>query len=393
MKKLKIFSLLFVVLLALGSAVPVFAVEENELVASPEVNINDSLVSWWNFEGENAADMLKDKATKGESTDDLTKKGSGTVIENGVAYIPSAYENHLDLTAATKDMTNVTSMTIYMKAKYSGENTDFADLITYNGLYRIYKLKDSTSPNGAVMEASAFATKNNSKLGTVRIRPKSEESVKIVQDEWFYIALTMEIDADNKGTAIMYISKDGLTYYKTVTNIAFTDAVIDDMKVRQEDTKALVTIGKMIGSNDISDRGISYWFDDIRIYNTVLTEKELARIIPNSLELRAESDIPDTPNPPDDNGSGTPPTTKPDNTPSTKPGTSTKPADTAPTTTKPVETEAVTDGSSSQTEKSGCGSVMSTGLAVTVAAVVLGCGTFWKRRKKTVKENHSGERK
>ena len=261
-------------LMILTLALSVTAADE---ATEPEADINDSLVTWWNFEGETEADTLKDKATNGQSVDDLTKSGTGTAVEDGIAYVPSAYENHLDMTAATADLTNVSSMTIYIKAKYTGNNVDFADLITYNGLYRIYKLKDSSSPAGAVIEASAFATKNNSDLGTVRVRPQSDGTIGIQQDEWFYVALTMEISEDNRGTAILYVSLDGLTYYKSETTMVFTEEILADLKTRQEDADAYVSLGKLTGETELDDRGISYWFDDCLLYTSHRPLRSLLR--------------------------------------------------------------------------------------------------------------------
>ena len=353
-----------------------------ELREVVDTTINGSLVTWWNFEGDTEEDALKDKATHGESTDDLTKNGTGTAIADGVAYVPSAVENNLQMSAATADLTGVSSMTIYMKAKYSGTNTDFADLFSYQGLYRIYKLKDSLSADGAVWEASAFATKNNSELGTVRIRPQSDGAVGIQPDEWFYLALTMEIDSDNKGTAILYVSKDGLTYSGYETTMDFTADILADLQIRQADTATTVALGKLISTSDVPtpDRGIDYWFDDVRIYNKVLTKTEIATIIPNTLELRDVSELPpepsepSDPSDPQDTGTSEHETDEP-----TVPGTVTDDSGAAdvPTGTEP---DSGTDTGAATEKKAGCASALGTGTAMLVALACAACALRKKKR-------------
>ena len=306
------------------------------LAQAEEDNINDSLVSWWNFEGANNTEILKDKAPKGKKSDDLTQVGGEIKYENGVAYVPSAINNALSLNAASEDLNNVYSMTLYMKAKYNGNNTDFADLFCYNGLYRVYKLKDSVSGHGAVLQATAFATANNADLGTVRIRPQTPLEFGIMTDEWFYVALTMNVDmTTNVGTAVIYISKDGLSYTKTELTMPITSAIYEDMATRTADTQAEVLLGKLSLVKDIPDRYINYWYDDVRIYNKVLDESDLARIIPNSLELRDKSEI-DTTVPSDTNAPET-------NTPETTKN---------PVTSKPASTNAVSNNAQSNTQKS-----------------------------------------
>ena len=362
-------------LMILPLALSVTAADE---ATEPEADINDSLVTWWNFEGETEADTLKDKATNGQSVDDLTKSGTGTAVEDGIAYVPSAYENHLDMTAATADLTNVSSMTIYIKAKYTGNNVDFADLITYNGLYRIYKLKDSSSPAGAVIEASAFATKNNSDLGTVRVRPQSDGTIGIQQDEWFYVALTMEISEDNRGTAILYVSLDGLTYYKSETTMVFTEEILADLKTRQEDADAYVSLGKLTGETELDDRGISYWFDDVRIYDRVLTQTEIARIIPNSLELRDESELPVDP-PETTGGDETTKTPSDDDTDAPSDDDTTAPSDSG---TEAPGNDATEPGAGDDTADAGCQSVLGAGVVMGVLIPSSFCAYAITRKKR-----------
>ncbi|MBQ7348205.1 MAG: hypothetical protein IJW55_09620 [Clostridia bacterium] len=271
MKKLLCFTLSLLMLLALH--IPAAATETGDPVTS-SANLNDSLVSWWNFEGDKATAVL-DKATNGTVADPLTATSKNTFDEaTGTVTVPATKGQYLRVAnKSTADLTNPSSMTVYLKAKYTGTNTDFADLIAFNNLYRIYKLKDSTSSDGAVFEACAFYTS-----GSNRMRPQTPKSVVIAEDQWFYLALTMEIDEAGTATAALYISTDGVNYIKnetyatTVTSLTLDETAIATLKGY---TETNVYIGKKDGNQDV---GIGYTFDDIRIYNKALTADEIESI-------------------------------------------------------------------------------------------------------------------
>ena len=249
--------------------------------SADEANFNDSLVAWWNFEGQNTNDILKDKATKGTTSDNFTQVGDAITYADGVANIPHDIGNHLEL-SASKDLTNVNSMTIYMKVKISGNNTAFADFFIYNGLYRLYKVNDNYSETSAIFQALAFGT------AAPNIKHQSEAVAAIVKDQWFYMALTMDIDETTKvGTSTLYLSNDGETYHKVTNTMTFTDTDLSALKTRQEDANAAIVLGKF-SKQIAADRGISFSYDDLRIYNSVLDEEDLARIIPNSLDLKGD---------------------------------------------------------------------------------------------------------
>ena len=271
--------------LLLLAAFPVSTVAtETDDPLTPYANLNDALVSWWNFAGDGTA-CLQDKAVNGGTADALTVAGGDTAVKDGVASVPHTMGSYISFPSST-DLTDVTSMTVYLKAKYTGSNTDFADLIAFNNLYRIYKLADSASGNGAVFEASAFATS-----GSTRIRPQSNTAVEVGQDQWFYIALTMEIDSDNQGRAALYLSTDGIhytgneTYSGSTTSLSFTADAIEALKAKT----SKVVFGKT--NTTAADRGISYTFDDVRIYNKALTASELAAInMPTCIGYQVKDD-------------------------------------------------------------------------------------------------------
>ncbi len=275
MKRTLCMILSFLMLLAIS--VPVAATETDTESGDPvtaATNLNDSLVTWWNFEGNKDTAVL-DKAENGTIADPLNATSKPTFDEGtGTCTVPATKGQYLRVTnKATADLTNPSSMTVYMKAKYTGTNSDFADLIAFNNLFRIYKLKDSTSADGAVFEACAFYTS-----GDNRMRPQTPTSVAIAQDQWFYLALTMKIDDEGTATAALYISTDGISYVKNekyaskVTSLKLDDTAIATLNGY---VGTQVYLGKKDGNQDV---GISYTFDDVRFYNKALTETEIESI-------------------------------------------------------------------------------------------------------------------
>ncbi len=364
----KMFCVCLAVLMLCASALIVAANTESE-----DTNINEHLVTWWNFEGD-AANALKDKATKGTKADDLTKVGDGVTVENGVASIPSAVDNYL-WAEASADFNNVSAMTIYVKAQYSHVpdqvHTDFADLICYPNLYRVYKLKDSASANGGVLEATAFGT--TGAKNEYRVRPQTPKSTVLKDNEWFYYAVSMEIDG-KVGYATVYISNDGKNYEQTEMQLIFSDTVKADLQSRLANQAAQMVLGKLLPTDPaapIPERYINFQYDDVRFYDTVLTADELATIIPNSLELDTEEQITTTEEI----------TTETPTEEATEPATEakTEPATEAPVNEQTdIKNETNTDGTTSQNK--GCtGSVLTFGaMAIILSPAVL----FTAKKKK-----------
>ncbi len=372
----KMFCVCLAVLMLCASVLIVAANTESE-----DTNINEHLVTWWNFEGD-AANALKDKATKGTKADDLTKVGDGVTVENGVASIPSAVDNYL-WAEASADFNNVSAMTIYVKAQYSHVpdqvHTDFADLICYPNLYRVYKLKDSASANGGVLEATAFGT--TGAKNEYRVRPQTPKSTVLKDNEWFYYAVSMEIDG-KVGYATVYISNDGKNYEQTEMQLIFSDTVKADLQSRLANQAAQMVLGKLLPTDPaapIPERYINFQYDDVRFYDTVLTADELATIIPNSLALDIEEQTTTT----EEITTETPTeeVTEPATEAKTEPATEakTEPATEAPVNEQTdIKNETNTDGTTSQNK--GCtGSVLTFGaMAIILSPAVL----FTAKKKK-----------
>lgn len=227
------------------------------------------LVSHYDFEGETLDERYADKATAGVTRDSLkaVSKKEAVVADNGTAYVPGD-GGHL-LYTASDDIRNVYSMTFYSKLKWNyttagTPNSSFADLMFYEKLFRIFKqgTKDVNAP--AVFEARAFGTGT-----TVRA---INDKVTVREGEWFWIALSMEIDPENRATAVLYLSNDGFHYTSVSTTYQFSD---EEMATLNANLSAAT---EKIYSGYASARNVDYTFDDIRFYDVALTEEELISI-------------------------------------------------------------------------------------------------------------------
>lgn len=351
-------------------------------------DIEKHLVTHWDFEG-GTDEVLKDKAPNGRCSDELTMHGDAVKIENGIAHVPSAEGNCFSAAAGSPDLNNVYSMTVYIKAKYAGFNLDFADLIAYDGLYRIYKLKSEKSPLGAVLQATAFATANNADLGTVRIRPESDPSLCIDENEWFIVALTINIDKDNVGTATLYVTKDGVNYSITEKTMTFTNEIFDDMEKRRNNAEAEILLGKLSLVKNIPDRWIEFWYDDVRIYDTALDAEQVTNLMSANIEAPEEpvTDAPATEAPKTEPPATEAPATEAPITeaPVTEAPVTEAPATEAPLTDAPATEAPLTDepDNASDDEAANTGVYIAAGAAVIIVAAV--AAVLLKKKNKGAK--------
>ena len=335
--------------------------------------INDNLVIFWDFEGENA---LEDKATFGEAQDNLTVNGDGVTVTDGVAYIPKT--TGACLTAnRSNDMLNVESMTIYAKLKYTGEyGGSFADAFAYDGLFR-FQARGYSASKGATQFGSIL-------LGASALVP----GLYVPADSWFYVAITMEADfsnvpenvngeADVEGvdataSLVIHYSTDGTTWTKLGMNPDLTDGKINQNSANEKSelygllfnlkaSNRALYLGKTCGSGQ-PDRGLDFYFDDFRIYNKALTASEVKQIKPNTTELNAPESSGDESNSSNNSTENNTPSGNdtPSNTTAKKDDTTTKaPADKTTTTTEAPATQ----------EKSGCGAVAAMSLVFVTTCI------------------------
>ncbi len=244
-----------------------------DLSAEPDLStaLDHHLVSHYDFEGETLAEKYADKATVGKTKDSLkpvkNAKGSPITASNGCANVPGDGA-HL-LYTASDDIRNVYSMTFYSKLKWNytkagTPNASFADLMFYENLFRVFKQGTTDANTPAVFEARTF--------GTGTTMRSINDKIVVEQGEWFYVALTMEMDENHEATAVLYLSKDGIYYTSASATHSFTDAELETLNTN------LNAATEKIYNGYASARGVDYTYDDIRFYDVALTEEELISI-------------------------------------------------------------------------------------------------------------------
>ncbi len=239
--------------------------------------INDYLISWWNFEGADATEQMKDKAVRGANQDDLEIKGTVTV-DNGVAYVSKDAGNGL-FAARSEDLIGVESMTLYAKLKYTGSHQDWPDSIYYDGLYRYFNYQYDATYADTSLRACFFGSQ-------YLLAPGNQG-----QDTWYYVILTTEIDSEaEKMNFSVSVSVDGITWVTSSLSKDLDVATLSSIKVKQKAESAGLCLGK---ASRWLDRGVGYYFDDVRIYGKALSSNEFSLIQENTTDLRDPSTLPE----------------------------------------------------------------------------------------------------
>lgn len=234
------------------------------LIPAKAADINDSLVCWWNFEGETLEERLADKASAGSSKDNLEvltdESGSGVVFNNGIVYIDHAEGNILQLVDVTEDTRDFSQVTIYMHFKPTGIATQTSDVFYNKETVRTFV------NDGCTDGLMSFTTRiNNSAAKKAVFSPEASRSGD--SNGWFYMAITVSYNSTAKTAEVVnYLSTDGQNYVKQSTTVVDVDPM---------ERVNPIYIGK---TGSTYDRGISVYYNDIRIYNCVLTEQEVATI-------------------------------------------------------------------------------------------------------------------
>lgn len=239
---------------------------------APAGDISKYLITHWDFSGTSLTQRLSDKASAGNSKDDLTlmgnvtvKDGKATVYSDAGAYLYAKNQS---------DINSYTEFTYFIKFKATGTAVGFADFISKSGkdLFRAF-INDTKS----IDSKDFIDCRYKSNIGTSWAF-QNPQTFNANQD--FYIALTARLDkSEQKVYLVSYKSFDGVIY-EMGSEKAYgeTDAVIGmTTDFNADPTLGALIIGKHYG-NSAKDMGITFEFDDIRIYNRALTQAEIASI-------------------------------------------------------------------------------------------------------------------
>ena len=353
----KIIALFAALTMLLGMFMLPLSAEEN----AP--SLDDSLIVYYDFEGDTLEEQLSDKATAGVSKENLTlgvtKNESGedlSYVKDGVAHIASTGNNYLlcefdSETGVGKDIyENQTEMTVFVTFEVTGSWTVFVDFLDLNNIVRCFGkgITDGVSSNLEIRPAqNAYSNGANAMV--------VKNGQVFVGLDTVTFAVTTQYDAVAKTVTVSpYVSFNDEQKF-----IATTPKVISDVETYYSDS-AWLCLGKVFGYK-YYDRGANFDYEEVRIYNKVLTENELVSLLPE--------------------GSGSENAPAPDSSSNSSSNTTTAP--TPEDTTTPV-TDSVATGTDSSTgtsdeKKGGCGASMMLGTSM---MLVLTAGATLVRKKK-----------
>lgn len=214
--------------------------------------LDANLVSYYNFSGETADEQFADKAPNGTASDKLISSDNISV-ENGVANIPHDQYEYLAI-PKTGDGSDLAGKTIYMAYRadtaVSGSNAN--EILRSNGLFRYY-LKGGSTPTNYVLAGQVVSTTYTCG-GDTPAAPSGD---------WYYVAVTFDL-TESGLKAKVYNSANGIDYVATETTVAGVTAFAPSGDL---------FVGK--SHANVEDRGVTFSVNEIRIYDKVLSEREV----------------------------------------------------------------------------------------------------------------------
>ncbi|MBR7184876.1 MAG: hypothetical protein IKD37_04630 [Clostridia bacterium] len=229
-------------------------------IAVPSVSAADdlskNLIAWWNFEGATKEEQLADKSIGGKVADPLTMGGDLSKIENGVAYIDHEKGNYLSV-AASDDVKDLSNFTLYFRVATTGTHNS-------SNAAEIYKAHNSIRTfwwpmtSGGTIQSWIYG-KSSNKVSDTTFKYDN------MFDGFIYYAFTVKTEG-GKSTFTSYLSRDGKTYQ---ANSETFDTGVLTLEAGQA-----IFFGKTHATVD--SRGVSFQYDDIRLYNKALSADEVA---------------------------------------------------------------------------------------------------------------------
>ncbi|MBR7098231.1 MAG: hypothetical protein IKC59_02355 [Clostridia bacterium] len=225
---------------------------------------DNSLVTWWNFEGVTDADKLADKAQSGTPEKLST---SGTVTLNGeTAVTAKGTTSYLRVVASSvKDLEDWNDKTIYLQYKLSDACSDNLNLLQSNDANGIRYF--ITSSIDSITGEATY--KSNGCLGTWSSSSSTTFGYTTINNpqnaSWCYLAISFDRTEDGIDV-VLYNSVGGTTFTKTVKN--FTGDSLPTLSVPDIQFVLANSGGK---TTDIE-------IDDVRFYNAVLTEDVISTL-------------------------------------------------------------------------------------------------------------------
>lgn len=246
------------------------------VLALPAVAQTDAqLLIHYDFAGETQEARLANKADG--DTGALTLTGADSHTRDGVAFVSTKAGNYLSVPVGT-DVKNIgPASTIFVCFRAEGDNpNNAADIVQIGNVLRV-----ALDMNNKVFLRVGSGITNDASTQKVIQSP-------IQRNAWVCLALTLEIDGDTVKETVRLSSDEGKTWSST----EFTVSGVSGMYPAAGE----LLLGKV--SKGIPDRGTSFSYRDLRLWNAALTVEELQAVrLPAAPADETPDPIPEDPDP------------------------------------------------------------------------------------------------
>ena len=354
----KIAAICMIVCMLSALFVPVTAEE-----TAPAATLDDHLIVYYDFEGDTLEEQLSDKASAGKSKENLTVTSSllqqnnenctnttlspNTGVKDGKLYIDHDQNDRaecvFDLTSGAEDAQGADifantsgELTIFIQTQLNTVSSDWIDFLTIKKIGRYY-----------------FNTYSQQYYSSFAVRHKENRNIVTSLTDNVYVygttltfAVSYEYDQDAQTLKanVMYSPDEGDYWTSCESEHSNVTAFFTDATG--------IFLGK--SSASWSDRNGDVVVDNVRVYDKALTLDEVKSLLPSDDEVAGDDSTGDTSDSVQDSASNT---TAPD----------------TQGTQAPVTTDNVTTSSDSEKKKSGCSSVVFSGVIGLLPLVAGAC--------------------
>ena len=241
-------------------------------------HLENALITHYDFIGENESEQLRDKGTAGSTAENLTLSTTQTdgtddsYIRDGVAYISHKANNYLRTTQIGDIQRLEDAMTVFIEFKASiDEPINVGDAMVITNTARLGYFYNTSNTEQRYLYAAAG--KNNAGAGPTSTTDMPEG----FENGWIRMAYILEYDrvAGSAVITILY-SVDGGANWDSASRTAAQSDTVDLTTIFSGATD--LVLGKV--AYGIADRGVSFCYNDVRVYNRALTPEEVASIVP-----------------------------------------------------------------------------------------------------------------
>ncbi len=252
-------------LLALGLAIlmAASAFSVMSISAKDAFEPDESLIMHWDFEGEDAATQLANKAPEGSDVDALVYSGDESTISGGVANLDSANKDKLKFSSGNLNSCQ-SEFTMFMRLKIDGSSTLSGGRPVFYG----------HAGSGIITEYVSFwLTQEGALSPEYRFQWNAVGGGAIVnKDEYITVAIVAKAATDAKTGGLYNVYLNGDFSY---ANTAGDAAATANARIMSLNADLTWSAGQSI-ADTIS--GVKVAYDDIRIYNKALSANEVAAI-------------------------------------------------------------------------------------------------------------------